>query len=291
MTNANEISFKDVGLTAQMVAYGRIFTDIPYSQEIFNLIELSKDKEIEDAEKLAKPELLPQYEARYKLINQLVLQHKVKQVFEIASGYSPRGLEFTDDPDFKYVEFEQPNMVEEKQEIVNAIKKDKNLGSRSNLILEAGNALNFDDLKKASLHLDLNYPLAIIVEGLLRYFDFDEKTILANYIYELLNNFGGIWITSDTLSFEDLKGLDNAKEKQNEQISKAINIDTEKNFFQDQNHAQSFFEQLGFTVERHAYSEVFNQLVSPLKLNLSLSVENNALDTRFVFLMKPKIKL
>jgi O-methyltransferase involved in polyketide biosynthesis len=288
MSNSDKTSFKDVGLTAQMVAYGRTFTDIPYSQDIFKLIEERKNEEIGEAEKLAKPELLPQYEARYLLINKLLLEQRIEQIFEIASGYSPRGLEFTNNADVKYLEFEQPKMTVEKQEIVNLIKKDKNLGLRSNLVLEAGDALNFDDLKRASLHFDSKKPLAFVVEGLLRYFNFDEKAKLAIHIHKLLDDFGGFWVTSDTISFEDLQGLDSVKENQNKQISKAININTEDNFFQDQKHAQSFFEQLGFEVERHAYSEVFNQLVSPKRLSLSLTVENHALQTRYVFFMKPK---
>jgi hypothetical protein len=78
--------FETISPTAILTAYPRIFTDIPYAQEIFD--ELKKRVEITDdlINKLIAPEL----EARYKLINKLLEQNNIKQIIEIAAGYSQR---------------------------------------------------------------------------------------------------------------------------------------------------------------------------------------------------------
>ena len=78
-----ENAYGKIGKTAIMVSYGRTFTDIPYTKEIFKALE----QEAGIAPELLIPEIAPQIEARYKLISKLLKQSGINQIFELASGF------------------------------------------------------------------------------------------------------------------------------------------------------------------------------------------------------------
>lgn len=79
-------NFESVIPTAVTVAYPRIFTDIPYSNEIFSYLKNKIDVE----SYLSKDILAVELEARYKLMNKLLKNTNIKQVLELAAGYSQK---------------------------------------------------------------------------------------------------------------------------------------------------------------------------------------------------------
>ena len=46
-------------------------------------------------------------------------------------------------------------------------------------------------------------------------------------------------------------------------------IDVAKNYFENEDAARAFFEDLGFRIERHSFMEIADELVSPQRLHLS----------------------
>jgi O-methyltransferase involved in polyketide biosynthesis len=265
-----------ISITAVMIAKQRVFSDIPYSRQIFEMLG-------EAPQDFDSPLIAPQIEARYKLINKMLIESGVNQVLEIASGLSPRGLELTDDKSVNYTEVDLPGIMAKKRKIVERI------GDKDNLHLEDGNALDISTLEKATKHFDQSKPIVVINEGLLRYLDFNQKTIVARNIYTLLQQFGGVWITPDITLREVMKAEDNVYKGQNDQISSKIGVNIHENCFENVSEAQKFFEILNFTVEKHNFSEIIDELVSPKKLNQSQEEVKALIDKAWVFVMKIKV--
>jgi len=275
-----------ISFTALSVAYLRSFSGIPYSREIFE--ELGKLRKQSGTKLLGGTEnngIIAQVEARYNLINKFLIEGKYSQVFEIASGLSPRGLEFTQSKKVIFVELDLPSILRQKNLIIGQLVK-KGLTARlPNLYLEPGNALSLSDLEKACLHFQKGKPVAIIAEGLLSYLTFEEKTQVAKNILTLLKRTGGVWLTSDT---QDKSNRPEFMKKINADVSKITGSDKEKNYFIDQNHAISFFSDLGFKVERHSLSEISSKLITLKHFSLTKEQIEQYLKQRYVFVMEPK---
>src|ERR1035437_2819574 len=104
-------SYEKINYSAFSIAFCRTFTDIPYSQEIFdelNKIQKNNESKVSIPGRKIRMEssVVLRSEARYKLVNKLLVENGSKQVLEIASGLSPRGL--TKDPDVNFVEIDLP---------------------------------------------------------------------------------------------------------------------------------------------------------------------------------------
>src|SRR5579864_7295198 len=182
---SKERSYERISPTAWGVAHRRTFTDIPFSKEIFDEFEaiLKQDGRLSEAKDYMikeRTEISPFFEARYLLLNELVKREGSKQIIELASGLTPRGLEFTEnDDDISYVEMDLPEILTEKEEIIRKIIKNKRLEAPKNLYFEAGNALKVNELDRATSHFDTSKEITVIHEGLLRYLSHDEKKQLA----------------------------------------------------------------------------------------------------------------
>ncbi len=278
-----KINYKLISPTALAVANSRTFSDIPFAKEIFNTAIKIRGKSSPSSELLRLNEVAPNHEARYKLLNKLLLKNQQKQILEIASGLSPRGISFAQQSSINYVEMDLQDIMLTKIKILRKVCREL----PANLHLETGNALNLADLKSATRHFDAKQEMAIINEGLLRYLNFSEKTAVAKNIYSLLHTFGGVWITPDiTLK----KGL----EKEDKSISilkstkKITGIDINQNAFENQDEAKEFFENLGFKVEIHSFLEVEDILVSPQRLKISKEKVRKIIGPWVVFVMKIK---
>lgn len=277
----NDNDYKEVSSTAIVTSYPRIFTDIPYEKEIYKWIESHCNTEVALYKKMA-----PEMEARYKLINKLLDKSKIKQVLELASGYSSRGLIYSK-KGYNYIEMDLENITKNKIELLKSVEKN----IPNSLRIVNGNALRRSDFDKCEKYLKDNEPLAIINEGLLRYLSFDEKRIVAENIYNLLSKYNGIWITSDVTSKKFIKSQNNALQDFNENVS---NITTRNNIndrFEDINHVKEFFGNIGFEmVEVHKFNEVKDDLYSINELNIIDDKIEKTLEDAIVVVMKIKDK-
>ena len=114
----NDLDYEKISPTAVVTSYPRIFTDIPYEKEIYNWLEHHCNEEV-TLNKMLAPEIV----ARYKLTNKLLDKYRIKQVLELAAGYSSRGL-FYSKKGYNYVELDLENVTKNKKEILHSIEKD-----------------------------------------------------------------------------------------------------------------------------------------------------------------------
>jgi O-methyltransferase involved in polyketide biosynthesis len=283
--------FERVARTAYGPAYARTFTDVPFSQEIFNELErLVQDQELKD--ELLESDMIPMFEARYLLTNQLLEREGSRRILEVAAGLSSRGLLMArgaDLPCFCYVEVDQPKVVELKAKIFGAMAAslgpNRNRAGSFGWYLQAGDALKSSSLEGACVRFNKTGPIAVVNEGFMVYLSFKEKAIYAENVHRLLKGFRGVWITPDIMTkdaFSDMPAYQAIKERWHARIGR--NLDD--CHFADLSQAQEFYEDLGFSVEVHTLSEVMNGMVSPERLNIRRATVRKILDQRPLFVMR-----
>lgn len=292
MARSNEMD--KVSFTADWLVVARTLTDIPYSQEIYEiLLEKVKGTQTEiDFQKVQsnKDFITPRFECRYKLSNKLMKENGATKVLELASGLAPRGLQWTENPNVTYVEFDLPRKIEEKRQIVDQLLSDSNMKPRPNLYFEAGDVLNREDMITAVSHFHIgDGPITIINEGLLRYLTHDQKLIMAGNIKYLLERLGGCWITPDINSpyvnqSDPTSGLARIKAGEDDMQSKGVHTQA----FGSVAVAKSFFEELGFFVEQRFFKEVFPEMVSTSGFNGSQDELENGVGSEISFVMTCK---
>ena len=277
----NDNDYKEVSPTAIVTSYPRIFTDIPYEKEIFSWLEKHCNTEVALYKNMA-----PEMEARYKLINKLLDKSNIKQVLELATGYSSRGLIYSK-KGYNYIEMDLETVTKNKIELLESIENNIS----NNLKIVSGNALRKSDFDKCEKYLKDNEPLAIINEGLLRYLSFDEKRIVAENIYSMLSKHNGIWITSDVTPKKFIKSQDNALQDFNKNVSNITSRNNINDRFEDINHIKEFFGNIGFEVlEVHKFNEVKDELNSVNELNIIDEKIEKTLEDAIVVIMKIKNK-
>ncbi len=89
------ISFEKVSLTAQLAAYMRQFSDIPFARDV---AELLYSREVFEAllqgHEMVPEDLLwyaPIFEVRYKSVTAAIQRSGCRQILELASGLALRG--------------------------------------------------------------------------------------------------------------------------------------------------------------------------------------------------------
>lgn len=282
-----EVDHTKVAPTAWGVSYLRTFSDIPLSQDVFDALNtnIQAQGEPDIATRASRDHLAPQLEARYKLVDKLILEAGTSQVVELASGVATHGINLSrSNPELSYVEVDLPDVVKEKRAVFDKV----GITTPPNLTIAEGNALSEDDIRKAIAGFDTEKPLTVVNEGLMRYLTFDEKTVLAQTVHKLLGEYGGVWVTPDISLRQALAREDAAASGHTEGLKQTTGIDIDKNVFEDEQHAKDFFEGLGFSVERHSFLEVTDQLVSPERLGMSAEEVQKLNEPCVAFVMEVK---
>mgnify|MGYP000397860026 CR=1 FL=1 len=275
----NDKEYEEISPTAIVTSYPRIFTDIPYEKEIYNWLNNHCNQEVALYKNMA-----PEMEARYKLINKLLNKYGIKQVLELAAGYSSRGLIYSK-KEYNYVELDLKSVSKNKKEMLQSIEK--NIPKSLNII--SGNALKKDDFKKLESYFKTDEQIAVINEGLLRYLTFDEKRQVAQNIYELLSKYGGIWITSDVTPKKFIESQNNALQNFNKNVSSITSRNNLNDRFEDVNHIKKFFGNIGFElVEIHKFNEMKDELYSINELSIIDEKIEKTLEDAIVVVMKIK---
>jgi len=278
------LTHERISPTAWLVAYQRTLSDIPLASEIFHELEniigqVRPDSDAARVDALKSSSMAMMWEARFKIVNHVLKASQPRQVLELAAGFSPRGIDLAKDPSVTYVEVDLPELIEDKRRIVETLVSDGSIPAQPNFHVVEGNALRLQDLRAATRFF-VEEPIAVVNEGLLPYFNRDERTVLARNIHALLEQFGGVWITPDI----DIQIPDGAPDQIAEQvkartaqIERLTGIDVLNNRFESEEAALAFFEQSGFKVERHRFTEVAEQLVSPSRSSLATKAVERAL--------------
>ncbi len=285
-----ETAYDGIIPTGWLTAYGRTFSDIPYSTEVFE--ELEKIRQASGATdvltEMKDTKMAPNFEARHKLINRLVRQTGIHQVLEIAAGISTRGLELSSDDSIEYVEVDLPSMMADKRKVIKALDDKGVVKVGANLHIEDGSALDLDSLVRAASHFNTDKPIVAVNEGLMRYLTFPEKEVYVKNVRQLLERFGGVWITADISLPKVVYKEDDVSTVRRQKMSEITGRDIKKNLFKDEQDAKRFFENLGFDVESHSFLEVTGDLTSPRKLSYPADYVEAINGSAVVFVMKLK---
>lgn len=278
-----EEKYKNIAPTAFEVAYLRNLSNIPFAKEFY---KATNKQTVDEFVHKKTSFLAPQIEARHKILNMLILQTKSTQVIELAAGISTRGLDLCrNNSQISYLHTDLPDVLN----IYKDILKKMSLDAPTNLHILPVNALDSMELETATDKLNKSEPVTIVHEGLLRYLSFEEKAKLAIIVREVLSDYGGYYITTD-ISLKAILCKENniLKTSNAERLKEVTGISIEKNLFDNIAHAKSFFENLGFEVEQHSFTEVSEYLSSPSSLNIPRSAVYDLLKPCTVFVMKIK---
>jgi O-methyltransferase involved in polyketide biosynthesis len=250
--------FRRISVTALIPAFARgEYTDIPWAKEILACLQ-AKDLNISGGpwSISAMQENAAFFESRFKAVNRIIKEYSATQVLELAAGLSPRGMDFSQ-RGITYIEADLADSVALKGEIVAAI-----LGHiPARLLFCACSVLDRSELL-ACCEAFINCPVAITTEGLLRYLTFQEKTQLAANVRELLERYGGIWITTDVHLRQWAQRPSRAINRERE--TERLGRDLDPNYFEDLDHARTFFEKCGFQVESRPLLEGIRDCVVSL---------------------------
>jgi len=226
--------------TADLIAYVRGLSDIPYARETSEWGNVSSIaagflQESGDEGKI----LAVMAESRFKRIS--LQAQDYRHILELAVGRSPRGLIFTADPKVNYVATDLPDSLTTYRALMDELMGRHNL-KRPNLQFAAVDAFSRDDISKAaSLLPGGKEPMAVVSEGMMVYFDMDEKRRFLSNLHALFSIRPGILITSDVRLGQEARLA-----KILQTTAQISGRDMLAHTFKDEPAAQKFFGQCGF---------------------------------------------
>ncbi len=196
--------------TAFMVTNFRAkYTELPYQKDI--LEELKKEEKSIMLDKMSglillaakifpgTIEKLSILEGRYLSLDHALQTRGDTAVIEIASGLSPRGLEWNKNT--AYVETDLPDMLWIKEKIMKRVAKQHGQKLRKNLHFEPLNILDYQGFEAIGKKYfkSKKEPVTLIHEGLFTYLTREEQKIARDNIRKFLTTYSprGAWITTD----------------------------------------------------------------------------------------------
>ncbi len=248
----NETSSNNIIFAEQIAAYCNTFTDTSFTNEVYDGLKKDKDSQyLKDriSPTIAK-KIAPHLEVRRKLTDRLIDKTGIKQILEIGSGLSTRGLKMTSDESVVYVEFGMPSVMAQKKKIIKSISEEEAVQPRKNLHLEEGSPLNLTDLIRATRHFDENKPILVINELLMQLLDWGVKEQYAKNIAILLKNFKGIWITP-VAPFRSTDEVSVVKDPWVLKMLDIAGVKEPEKLFIDKADARRFFDELGFSTNSY----------------------------------------
>jgi O-methyltransferase involved in polyketide biosynthesis len=282
-----------VSATAWGVAERRARTDIPYAKDIYGILDArilhaTPSDELGTLTKFRFDHLTPYFEARFKMINLILKEHKPEQILELAAGYSPRGIALAwEHPDLTYIEMDLLTVAREKWQTIDTLSIIKERRTPSNLFLEDGDVTRADDFTRVTRWLRPG-PVTVVSEGLMRYLPKTRQLDVARNVRDLLAERGGTWITPD-ITARGMMATGPLKQivrEQNHRLREITGLDVRENYFANEEEARTFYENRGFTIERRSFNEVRDILVSPKEENIPAAEVDDALGTCAVYVMR-----
>ncbi|QKJ29719.1 hypothetical protein HQ865_08095 [Mucilaginibacter mali] len=197
------------------------------------------------------------FEQRYKSIDNLLASVGGKNILEISSGFSFRGLHLAvNNPDVAYIDTDLPEVIETKKQLTEELVSGQKLTLKGTLLTLPMNALDEETFRQYVDKLPPG-PVNIINEGLLVYLNSDEKKRLCQIIHRILTERGGYWINADIYIKKDIP-VDNA----NDHFSAFLQAhNVEENKFDSFDQAEVFFKDCGFKVHKIA-DRLWNEMSS-----------------------------
>jgi O-methyltransferase involved in polyketide biosynthesis len=281
-----------VSVTARVVAYYRQFSDVPFARDVAARIgadeamaTLAREHGL-DLRDLAF--YAPLFEARYKAVGAAIARAGARQVVELASGFSLRGLAMTRDPAFTYVETDLAGVTGEKARLVADLRRQYGLADHGNHHLAVADALDADALAAALAPLRRDEPLAVVNEGLIQYISLDELRRLAANVRGVLAGFaGGVWITPDFAFAESTAGISPQRMQLRAAIAGVTARDLDRSAFADEAALTAFLAGEGFRATVRSQLDEAGELTSMTTLGLSPEIVTHLRPRLRVWTMTP----
>jgi O-methyltransferase involved in polyketide biosynthesis len=271
-----EKEYSKISPTAVFCARMRAKQKLPFSKEIVTLIDTKFRDLVEDLPDYgntlnSKSDFIPFIEGRYYSLNDALSKIGNAFIVEIASGLSPRSLEFLNKKDITYIETELEGLINLKEKILNEIITQKKLDAK-NLFFMDINPLKRKDMDKiGKLYLEKgkNKKLIIIHEGLLMYLDKNEKRVFKDNLKYLFEKYSkeGLWLTSDFSRMKKKKDEVLGKENIREKISKVTK--RKFDYFESEEETKKFLRDGGFALEILSNEKVISNLIEKKSLQFN----------------------
>jgi len=275
--------YPKISPTAVFCARMRAKQELPFAKDIVNLIDTKFKDLVEDLPDYgdtlgSKSDFISFIEGRYYSLNESLSKIDDAFIVEIASGLSPKSLEFSNKEKIIYVETELKGLINLKEKILKEVILQKKLDNR-NLFFMAINPLEKKDMDKIGrvyLKKGKNKKIIIIHEGLLMYFDKNEKKIFRNNIRYLFETYSkkGLWLTSDFSRIQKKKDEILGKENIREKISKITK--RKFDYFESEEETKDFLKEGGFESEVISNGKVISNLIEKKSLQFN---KNSILDS------------
>jgi O-methyltransferase involved in polyketide biosynthesis len=265
-------AYEKISLTAQLAAYMRQFSDIPFASDV---AELLHSREVFEAllqgRQMAPEDLLwyaPIFEVRYKSVTEAIRRTGSRQILELASGLTLRGLAFTQDPRYIYIESDLTGISAEKRAIIASLRQKYGLADHANLHFPAVNALDRGQLHEAVKRLNRNQPLVVVSEGLFPYLSPDEMRTVVGNIRELLAEFRGHWITPDFSIKDEVNQVSDQQRNFRRIVAAATEHEMYNNAFDSLEQLIAFLREMGLSAAVHNAAEEIGEIISVRSLHL-----------------------
>lgn len=241
-------NYNTISPSAKSLLLMKGLTNIPYARQAADILisqeNYKPDYKKRDFNFWAR---VVHFENRYWSINQLLADLTVKNIIELSSGFSFRGLQTIKEDGFYYIDTDLPEVIDLKNIFIKTLRDNDN-SEKSKLETIPLNALDEREFEKAANHFP-GGKIVIVNEGLLMYLDNREKEILCRNIHKILKKHGGYWITADI--YVKNKGMtDIIDDERQRKFFEQHNI--EENKFESFEAAKLFFNKVGFEIEKEA---------------------------------------
>lgn len=240
------------------------YTNIPYARETAALIQGPEpfDLNFNDKDFWFWIRVM-HFESRYWSIDQLLKETTNKNILELSSGYSLRGLEMCTREAVHYIDTDLPAVIATKQQMIsNQLPNNNLVGQLELLPLNAMDTAAFNNV----VNRFSNGPITIVNEGLLMYLGPDEKKQLCQTIHQLLKERGGCWITAD-IYIKRSEEMQRAMPHTRGEASFFEQHNIENNKFDSYEAAEAFFKEQGFQLVKEATPNYKELSVLPHLLN------------------------
>ncbi|PZF74902.1 hypothetical protein [Taibaiella soli] len=262
MENKNR-DYSTISPSAKALILMKGLTNIPYAKETATLISLP-EKYVQDysSREMFYWARVLHFEYRYWSIDQLLADIPHKNILELSSGFSFRGLAVIQKEEVHYIDTDLPNIIEAKEHFTETLKGN-NFQAKGTLEILPLNALDEEGVRDTTNHFPPG-EIVIVNEGLLMYLGMPEKEKLCSIIRKILQERGGYWITADIYIKNEYSNDRTGMTDELNQFFQQHNI--AENMFDSFEAAESFFNQNGFTLDKEAEMNYQDMTVMPYLL-------------------------
>lgn len=253
--------YSSISPSAKSLLLMKGLTNIPYARETAALMQGDEvfDLNFDDKDFWFWIRVM-HFESRYWSIDQLLKQTDNKNILELSSGYSLRGLDLCmKDSSIHYIDTDLPEIVATKKKMIMQLGLDKDL--KGKFELQPLNAMDGKAFEELIAGFN-DGALSIVNEGLLMYLNMDEKRLLCQTIHNVLKGRGGCWITADVY----VKRSNDMRATLPQSKGEAAFFEQhqiEENKFDSYDAAKLFFEEQGFELVKEAVPDYQSLSVMP----------------------------